>query len=142
MALEDSFPALRAEGFSETSPASTVYNCIAWAAGSQDDWWWPDPALVSHWPENAPRAETLEAFHTAFASLGYQSCDDGHPEPGFEKIAIYVRDSRPKHAARQLADGSWTSKLGPAIDITHTLRGLEGPAYGQVAAFMKRPRLA
>ena len=44
------------------------------------------------------------------------------------------------HAARQLADGWWTSKLGPAEDIRHrTPQALAGDQYGQVVAFMKRP---
>jgi hypothetical protein len=131
---------LVAAGFSETSPATREYNCIAWAAGRQDDWWWPDPGLTSFWPEHAPRAETIEAFYATFALLGYEHCDHGQREPGFEKVAFYVRDGEPKHAARQLTDGSWTSKLGRDIDVAHTLSGLEGPAYGQVTGYMKRSR--
>jgi len=128
VAIHHSFPNLAAHGYRETSPVSTVYNCIAWAAGVDDDWWWPDPGFVSYWPETAPRAETLDAFQAVFTSLGYEPCSDGKLEPGFEKVAFYARDGKPKHAARQLPDGFWTSKLGPAIDITHTLDGLEGPA--------------
>jgi hypothetical protein len=45
-----------------------------------------------------------------------------------------------RRAARQQVDGSWTSKLGKQIDISHTLRGIEGSVYGQVIDFMKRPR--
>jgi len=56
----------------------------------------------------------------------------------FEKVAIYALDGEPTHAARQLSDGTWTSKLGKDIDITHTLRALEGSTYGQVAAYLKR----
>src|SRR5678815_89043 len=127
MSLHDDFPNLAGEGFVETSPATGDYNCIAWAAGVQDDWWWPDPGLVSYWPHNVPRAETLSAFQAALTSLGYQHCAEGDAETGFEKVAFYLRGGKPAHMARQMADGSWTSKLGPAIDITHTLHGLEGP---------------
>ena len=42
-------------------------------------------------------------------------------------VAIYQSGGLPTHAARQLSDGNWTSKLGPNIDITHSLSGLEGP---------------
>lgn len=43
------------------------------------------------------------------------------------------------HAARQLPDGSWTSKLGPDEDILHrTPQALVGDLYGQVQAIMKR----
>lgn len=138
MSLQDDFPNLDAEGYSQTSPATEDYNCIAWAAGRQDDWWWPDPAFVSYWPEQAPRAETVDAFYAAFASLGYERCADGRQERGVEKIALYALNGKPKHAARQLPDGSWTSKLGEALDISHSLRGLEGPLYGQVVGYMRR----
>ena len=54
-------------------------------------------------------------------------------------MAIYALQGKPTHAARQLGDGRWTSKLGKEVDITHTLVGLEGPVYGQVAAYLRRP---
>jgi hypothetical protein len=58
---------------------------------------------------------------------------------GFEKIAIYVLDEKPQHAARQLPNGKWTSKLGQYEDIEHNaLEGLEGSIYGYVACVMKR----
>ncbi len=44
----------------------------------------------------------------------------------------------PEHAARQLANGRWTSKLGRAEDIEHQLHDLEGEVYGTVALLMKR----
>ena len=138
MTIHDIFPQLAAEGFAETSPATEDYNCIAWAAGVTDEWWWPDPAYTSDWPAAAPRVETLDAFVAVFALLGYERCADGQLEPGFEKVAFYAVGAKPTHAARQLPDGSWTSKLGESIDITHTLRGLESAKYGQVAGYMRR----
>jgi hypothetical protein len=47
----------------------------------------------------------------------------------------------PKHAARQLPSGRWTSKLGPMEDIEHALHDLTGMAYGSVVLVMKRPVL-
>jgi hypothetical protein len=138
VAFETSFPYLESEGFSPASPASKRYNCIAWAAGCQEAWWWPDASLTSYWPENVPRIVALEAFFAAFALLGYERCDDGHLERGFEKVAFYALDGKPTHAARQLPDGLWTSKLGPNVDVNHTLHALEGPAYGQPVGFIKR----
>src|SRR4051812_40036029 len=117
MDIEDYFPRLRDSGHRVTSPATTDYNCIAWAAGRQDDWWWPDPMGTSYWPAGAPRAETLAAFVLAFGLLGYVPCDSDAVEPGTEKVALYARDGAPTHAARQLPDGRWTSKLGTMEDI-------------------------
>ena len=139
MSLNSAFPHLAEEGYRETSPATSRYNCIAWAAGETDAWWWPSPEAVHYWPQGVPREETLEAFACAFATVGFVPAEDGCFEPGFEKLALYARDGKPTHAARQQPDGSWTSKLGKHIDISHTLRGVEGPLYGQVVRFMKRP---
>jgi hypothetical protein len=138
--MDDPFPNLASEGFTTTSPVSRRYNCIAWAAARDDAWWWPDPQLVCYWPDAVPRRETLDAFIAAFATLGYSLCPDGSTEDGFDRIAIYQLNEQPTHAARQLPDGNWTSKLGRNIDITHTLRGLEGSDYGQVAVFLRRRR--
>lgn len=45
------------------------------------------------------------------------------------------------HAALQLENGDWTSKMGSAEDILHILAEvLEGPEYGHVARFLSRPR--
>jgi len=87
----------------------------------------------------SPRVETLEAFYRAIESIGYCRCPDGQLETGFEKVALYAVAGQSKHAARQLTDGRWTSKLGRYLDIAHTLGGLEGPVYGQVAGYLKRP---
>jgi hypothetical protein len=66
-------------------------------------------------------------------------------EPGFEKIAIFAKQSGnkrvPTHAARQLDSGEWTSKLGACEDISHAEAvSVSGPAYGNVAYFMSRPK--
>jgi hypothetical protein len=128
-------------GYAVTSDRSKRYNCIAWAAGDIAKWWWPGPNLeVEYWPAGVPHVETLEAFQAAFASLGYLVCADVGLEPGFEKIAIFASDSnQPKHAARQLPNGRWTSKLGNLEDIEHALRDLDGTEYGSVQVIMKRP---
>lgn len=104
------------------SPPSVLYNCIAWAADDTTRWWWPGPEEISYWPPNVSRIETLEAFVEAFATLGYKPCDNDLLEPEFEKIAIFV-DSKgePTHAARQLPNGKWTSKLGRLEDVEHEL---------------------
>jgi hypothetical protein len=61
-----------------------------------------------------------------------------------KKVALYVdKDGLWTHAAKQMVDGTWTSKLGNWEDIIHhTPQALAGPdpAYGQVACFMVRRR--
>lgn len=137
--LEDLFPGLRGQPYVVQSPRDTAYNCIAWAAGVNHAWWWPDVDGEDHWPEGAERAVTVEAFRAAFATLGYSPCAEEVWEEGFEKIALYAVEQVPKHAARQLSIGRWTSKLGLLEDIEHGLHDLAGTEYGAVVLLMKRP---
>lgn len=133
------FPNAEDEGYNETSPDTKVYNCIAYAAGDTDRNWWPNSAPNGYWPKDVPNKTTVYAFLKCFRSLGYESCDDGEVEEGFEKVAIYALNNVVKHAALQLQNGHWTSKIGWDIDIEHcTLQALVGPFYGEVVRFLKR----
>ena len=133
------FPDLVRTGYHITSPPDPTYNCIAHAVGVTNQWWWPDPAGFDYWPPGVVRDATLAAFVQAFATLGYLPCADGFLEPAWEKVAIYATDNGPTHAARQLDNGRWTSKLGPDDDIEHALEGLCGVLYGSVVQFLCRP---
>lgn len=140
MSIEALFPRLRETGYQITSPVTNEYNCIAWAAGETDRWWWPDPSGSSYWPEAAPRQETVEAFLIAFSFSGFEPCSSDSFEEGFEKVAIYANaQGQPTHMARQLRNGRWTSKLGKLEDLEHRLDGLDGSTvYGMVAQCLKR----
>jgi hypothetical protein len=61
-------------------------------------------------------------------------------EADFDRVAIYALIGAPKHAAKQINARTWSSKIGNNIDIEHTLRGLEGPFYGNVVKILKRPK--
>jgi len=133
------FPFLNDRNSRPSSPVDDGYNCIACAAGDSERWWWPDPQEQAYWPATVPRAETVEAFVQAYALLGYSHRTDTSVEPEKQKIAIFVSDQgTPTHAARQLPDGWWTSKLGQQIDIEHELSAVEGPAYGKVTIVLAR----
>ena len=137
--LTSKFPGLLVSGYRRTSPPTANYNCIAWAAGDSSRWWWPSGPFA-YWPPGAPKTVTIAAFLAAYGASGYQECDAGDLEAGFEKIVIYTKSGAPTHAARQLPDGQWSSKLGSLDDIAHHLDGVtDGPeGYGQPAVFMKR----
>lgn len=138
--IEKHFPNLVSQGYRIASPATPRYNCVAWAAGGDDAFWWPDPMEQAFWPEDVPRQESIDAFVQAFRTLGYTPCGSARVAPGLEKVAIYVNErGTPTHVARQLPDGDWTSKLGRLEDIEHaTLGGLEGSFYGSVRLIMSR----
>lgn len=139
------FPGLTSTNFHITSPETRAYNCIAWAAGDTARWWWPDddPENDSvYWPAEVERQETLAAFVTAFAMLGFLPCEGEGLESGFERIALFaLADGTPTHAARQLPNGLWTSKLSTLEDIEHPLHAVSGAEYGSVAQVFKRPTL-
>jgi hypothetical protein len=140
-------PYLTGDTCEVTSKASRQYNCIAWAAGENTDWWWPDPMGVGRWPASAPRVVSVDAFVQAYETLGYKLCYDNSLETGLEKVAIFGKTNPadgsviPTHAALQLKSGEWTSKLGALEDICHkTLEAAEGPLYGKALYYMSRPR--
>src|SRR5262249_3043259 len=74
VSLEDLFPGLRGQAYQITSSRDHNYNCVAWAAGDERNWWWPDTAQEDIWPAGVERAETVAAFRAAFATLGYVEC--------------------------------------------------------------------
>lgn len=136
--LLDFFPGLNAPDYGRSEMKD--FNCFAWAAGETHRWWEPDEKGRFFWPEEAPREYSLAAYVKAYETLGYVSCESALHEKDFEKIAIYV-DSRgtPKHAARQLPSGRWSSKRGRDRYDTHTLLEISGSECGRVAMIMKRP---
>lgn len=136
----------------KTSERTFSYNCHAWGADDTSAWWEPVPHLSSvfppwvkvYWPEGLPHFDySLDSFVKAFETVGFARCSDGEPEVDFEKIAFYTDGSSITHTARELPTGAWTSKLGFDIDVLHPdLNALEGSDYGQVTAYMRRPRQA
>ena len=140
------FPRLDAANHRITSPADPDYNCIAWASGIDNLQVWPDsvedlpddPGL--YWPAGIRNDESIAAFVEYFELLGYTLCDGPDYEAGFEKVAIFVKDGEPKHAARQLPSQKWTSKMGfDGVDIEHNdLECIAGGQYGEAVVFLKR----
>lgn len=138
--ITQNFPRLRLESFQVTSPREVKYNCIAWAAEDDQNFWWPGG---KYWPNGVKKDDSVAAFIAAFATKQYVTCANADLETGFQKVALYVDEQRGRvtHAARQLPDGRWTSKLGKVWDIIHSLEGVCGPhpAYGRVAQILRRP---
>lgn len=140
--LEQLFPNLASADYEITSPATRQYNCVAWAAGYDDVPWDQNAVPYAYWPHRIPRDGSTGSLVAAFGTLGYTRCDNGGFEDGFEKIAIYGQANDDwTHAARQLADGSWTSKLGGREDIRHkSPQDLVGDDYGRVVCYLVRRR--
>jgi hypothetical protein len=81
-------------------------------------------------------------FVEAFATIGYETVAARDHDPDFEKVAIFAStEGVPTHMARQLPNGSWTSKLGGLEDIVHVeVSGVAGSDYGHVVAILQRRR--
>jgi hypothetical protein len=78
----------------------------------------------------------------AYKALGYLPCDSPTLESRYDKIAIFAdATGEPRHAARQLPAGGWTSKLGDHVDIEHEdLVAVGGLFYGEPTVYMRRLR--
>ena len=152
LVLEHLFHGLALDGYSAESDANGDYNCFAWAASISHRRWGPYKKLPPgwDWPDKVPREMTIPAFVQAYKTLGYKTCGlDFSLESRCEKIVIYANAlDEPQHAARQLADGNWTSKMGfDGRDIHHNspagvvdVPTMRHSRYGKVVVCMKRRR--
>jgi hypothetical protein len=136
MISKSDFPRLTKQNHQVTSPSTPDYNCIAWAAGDIEHWWQPGV----HWPVATSDGDFgIGVLEQAFRMLGFEECHDANPESDYEKVALYGATLFYTHAARQLSNGRWTSKLGRLEDIEHdTPDDVAGGVYGEVVQFMKR----
>jgi hypothetical protein len=138
------FPRLAEADYEVTSEASTQYNCVAYAAGDTSRKWDcpPVPQPGYYWPPDAQCGQDVEALRNAFESIGYQICENGELEEGFDKIALYAdAGGEWQHAAKQVGLGHWSSKLGDWEDIRHaTVEAISGSDYGEVTCYMRRRR--
>lgn len=136
-AVISAFPKLASEGFEIVGEPITEYNCIAYAAGHTSDWWWPDG--INYWPPWATLTERIESLIEVFAGLGYEQCDDSRSETPYQKVALYEAQGEMKHAAVQMPNGRWRSKMGQGPVIEHrSPESLAGGPYGDVYCFMRR----
>jgi hypothetical protein len=139
-------PVLDETAFDVTSPSTARYNCVAWAAGDDQRFWSPAPGpggrLLGgfYWPETVEMLPAISAVEAVFRLQMYELCDDGSLEDGVEKIAIYGDGwGMAGHAARQLQNGRWTSKMGELADIEHDKpEDVESGLYGTVRRYMAR----
>ena len=141
MWIDRQFPGLAAVGYQVTSAPDPAYNCIAYAAGETDRWWAHPEESGYYWPGYASRTPRIHSLVAVFAGLGYAICGDASPEDGYQKVALYAKNGNWTHAAIQLPDGAWSSKLGPDEDIRHpTPAALAGDFYGAIHCIMRRLR--
>jgi hypothetical protein len=138
--LEEDCPGLSTSPYEIKSARDPKYNCVAYAVGDTNQFWYDAYISGYYWPPGVPSADTLEGWIQVFTDHGYIETNDAGLEIEYERIAIYASAEGPEHVARQKASGVWTSKMGKGHDIDHvTLEALEGATMGKVIKIMKRP---
>lgn len=131
------FPNLRRDGFTVVGPQSDLYNCIAYAAGDASQWWAHIPGR--YWPSHATRSERLESLIEVFAGLGFEQCHDSQVEEGYQKVTLYEERGAWTHAALQMPNGHWRSKMGEGPVIEHpNPESLSAGPYGDATTFMRK----
>lgn len=124
-----------------TSPQTPLYNCIAHSVGTDLTYIWPDPDEEYAWPPALPRNDSIDTFVDFYQLCGYTKCASAILEHGFEKVILYHVAGRVAHAALQLVDGTWTSKIGDLADIMHvTPEVVESNQNGRPAIVLRRKR--
>jgi hypothetical protein len=128
--------------YERKSDPDVNYNGLAWALGI--NYLYFDPERGYHWPLGIPRERTITAYLKVLAEHGYELiAQDDRFEEGWEKIAVYIDGTgEPRHFARQIGNGKWTSKLVDLIDVEHdNLECLQGDVFGSInCVLMRRKR--
>jgi len=160
-AIINTFPKLALDPFFRiSSPYNINYNCIAWAGLRNDEFWWPEvvpydylDGVKYNWPFKISHNDNLQFFVELFSNLGYieESNNIENEQPNYRKIALFIKagsniserfSSKCTHAARQMKNGFWASKLGRFQDIEHSNPyDLEGDTYGILAIILKKKLL-
>ena len=135
--IAGAFPNLPSEGFEIIDQPSVRYNCIAYAAGDTTDWWEHDGRR--YWPPHATRSNSIASLREVFAGLDFEQCDDSRLEDGYQKVALYEDHGIWTHAAVQMPNGAWRSKMGEGPIIEHrSPESLAGGIYGDPTIFMRK----
>lgn len=135
------WPSLNDEDFEFKSHFNPFYNCLAWAINVNTifvtmNYFQKKHGLDINNLDHSVNgyAKILEEFYN------YLSCENGEYEKGFEKILLYGDNNNLwTHAARQIKEEMWVSKLGSCENIEHkNIECLNGNTYGEPKIFMKK----
>ena len=137
--LEREFPNLVDGEWWKTGESTGIsghgsYNCYAWSLCRKSLGW------IDHIIDilgNNNRSLDTNDFDNFYSQKKYFVCghsiDDCKHEQNRHKIALFCKDGRPAHVAKESKyEGWWESKLGGYIRIIHKLDQLEGRTYGTV----------
>lgn len=127
--------------FAITSNKDLLYNCIAWAMGTNQMWvgtyrnvpwiWWPSTCSLDQSPQS---------LVDAFTFVGFEICDNNLYEDDYDKVILYELNGKWTHAARVLSNDVCYSKFGESWDGHHSNKDdlFDGTIYGHAYTYMRR----
>ncbi|MGZ5481192.1 MAG: DUF7689 domain-containing protein [Pyrinomonadaceae bacterium] len=141
--IEQLFPKLCGTPWAIKSRKTRRYNCLAWAAREKHRRW--DFTKGAYWPPGVKRLSGIAYLVGAYLAEGFsvsnQSACQSYDSTS-DSIVLYERNLIGMHAARLLANGMWSSKLGDLEDVQHkTPEDISGTRYGNPIVYMKRKRV-
>lgn len=142
-AIEQLFPRLCGTSWTIKSRKTKRYNCFAWAAREKHRRW--DFAKGAYWPSGAKRLSGIAYLVGAYLAEGFSVCNKSDCQTydsTADSIVVYEMNRIGMHAARLLANGMWSSKLGDLEDVQHKKpEDISGTTYGNPIVYMKRKRV-
>lgn len=117
---------------------SDTYNCISHTIGLKDRWSWPS----SSWIDNNSDI-SKDSFISFYKYHGFEVCKnlDISYDEKYIKVALYINNSKPKHASIQIDFDWWESKVGQLGIIKHDLFELEDDTYGNVEIIFRKLKI-
>lgn len=114
------------------------YNCISHTIGLNNIPSWPTNKDY-YWP--VKRELTKETFDEFYQYHGFEKLNllDITYHKKFIKVALYMSDNKPTHAAIQCDSRWWESKIGSFGIIKHDLFEIEEGDYGKVIQIYRKP---
>ena len=123
------------------------YNCVSHTLNIKDKWIWPyleDEIYIrkynSYW--TVKNEISKESFDEFYEYHGFEKLDllDFFYDPKYIKVALYTNKGIPTHAAIQVDEFFWESKIGELGIIKHDLFEIEDDVYGKVTQIYKKPK--
>ena len=72
---------------------------------------------MDYWTESAARSAAIASLEEAFAAIGFEPCDGGGVEPGFEKIVLYENKVNGHVLPCKLPAACGAAKWAPGLSL-------------------------
>lgn len=124
---------------------SDNYNCISHTLGIKDKWSWSydkneiyEYDYDHYWPVRCEL--TKESFDDFYEYHGFEKIKllDFSYNPKYTKVVLYTNNGVPTHAAIQINEFFWESKIGMFGILRHDLFEIENDVYGEVTQIYRK----